>query len=95
MSLALQDSYYERFYERSRYDDSDLFDRRFSLGRDLPRSREFLPPPPLPPRGRDSLPPPAPRGFSSSSLRDYERGSADYMYSRRSPPSTSASVGSR
>lgn len=71
-----------------------MFDRRFSLGREIPRSREFLPPPPLPPRGRETLPPPPPRGFSSSSLREYER-SSDYMYSRRSPPTTSTSVGSR
>ncbi|KAL0274653.1 UNVERIFIED_CONTAM: hypothetical protein PYX00_002736 [Menopon gallinae] len=88
----MMDTYYDRFYERSRYDESDLFDRRFSLSREIPRSREFLPPPPLPPRGRDSLPPPPPRGFSSSTIRDYERTSADYMYSRRSPTSTTTSV---
>lgn len=57
--------------------------------------RDFLPPPPIPPR-REPLPPLPPlRG----SMRDsYSRGSSsgyDSMFSRRSPPPTSMRSGMR
>ncbi|KAJ9592924.1 hypothetical protein L9F63_015429, partial [Diploptera punctata] len=84
----------EGFYDgydgyRNRFEDSrELFERRFppipprDLGPSL-RGRDFLPPPPLPPR-RDPLPPPPPLGLRgpSSSLRDpssFDRDSAGCM----------------
>ncbi|XP_046405603.1 RNA-binding protein lark-like isoform X1 [Ischnura elegans] len=66
------DSYFDGYFDR-RFDDSrELFERRFlpmPPPRDFPprdlgpaglRGRDFLPPPPLPPRPRDALPPPPP-----------------------------------
>lgn len=95
--LCRQDGFYDGYYERNRFDESrEIFDRRFpplpprDLGPSL-RGRDFLPPPPLPPRPRDPLPPPPPLGLRgpSSSLRDsssFDRGSSDYgIFSRRSP----------
>lgn len=91
MFQDFQDAYYERFYERARYEEADLFDRRYPLSsRELSRARDLFPPPPLVPRSRDSLPPLPPRGFSSSSLRDYDR---DYsIYSRRSPSASAVAT---
>jgi len=99
--LCWQDSFYDGYYDRNRFDESrEIFDRRFpplpprDLGPSL-RGRDFLPPPPLPPR-RDPLPPPPPLGLRgpSSSLRDtpsFDRGSSDYgIFSRRSPSASAA-----
>nr|CAI5858756.1 unnamed protein product [Callosobruchus analis] len=87
------DSYYDRRYDDSR----DLYERRYSaMGRESARSasgRDFMPPPPMPPR-REPLPPMPSiglRGASSgtSSMREatFSSRSSDYgMFSRRSPP---------
>ncbi|CAG2062540.1 unnamed protein product, partial [Timema podura] len=96
------DGFYSDYYDRNRFEDTrDLFERRFpplpprDLGPSL-RGRDFLPPPPLPPRPRESLPPPPPLGLSrsSSSLREssFDRGSSEYsIFSRRSPTSSTPS----
>ncbi|XP_066994592.1 RNA-binding protein lark isoform X2 [Anabrus simplex] len=91
------DSYYDMYYDRNRFDDGprELFERRFPPlpPRDLGPSlrRDFLPPPPLPPR-RDPLPPPLGLRGPGSSLRDspvYDRPSSEYsIFSRRSPTSS-------
>nr|CAD7411893.1 unnamed protein product [Timema poppensis] len=100
------DGFYSDYYDRNRFEDTrDLFERRFpplpprDLGPSL-RGRDFLPPPPLPPRPRESLPPPPPLGLSrsSSSLREssFDRGSSEYsIFSRRSPTSSTPSRFSR
>ncbi|XP_044739643.1 RNA-binding protein lark isoform X2 [Chrysoperla carnea] len=84
---------YDSYYDRARFDDShDLFERRYNMGgRGGAGGRDFLPPPPIPPR-RDPLPPlPPSMGMRGGPMRDsYSRGSSDYsMFSRRSPPSSS------
>nr|CAD7457504.1 unnamed protein product [Timema tahoe] len=101
-----EDGFYSDYYDRNRFEDTrDLFERRFpplpprDLGPSL-RGRDFLPPPPLPPRPRESLPPPPPLGLSrsSSSLREssFDRGSSEYsIFSRRSPTSSTPSRFSR
>uniref|UniRef100_A0A1B6CI83 RNA-binding protein lark n=1 Tax=Clastoptera arizonana TaxID=38151 RepID=A0A1B6CI83_9HEMI len=81
-----------RFDDRpgGRFDERDSFDRRYppvpprDIGPPM-RSREYLPPPPLSLRPRDPLPPLGIRG-PLPSLRDSFDHSADYMFSRRSPP---------
>lgn len=90
----LQDSYYDRYYDRSssRFEDTDSFDRRFppipprDLGPPPPpslRTREFLPPPAL--GTRRELP--SLSSLRPTSLRDSFERSSDYnMFSRRSPP---------
>ncbi|CAH1978007.1 unnamed protein product [Acanthoscelides obtectus] len=90
------DSYYDRRYDDSR----DLYERRYSaLGRDGGSrggsGRDFMPPPPMPPR-REPLPPMPSIGLrGASSLRDTALGSrsSDYgMFSRRSPPPPPAGI---
>lgn len=88
--LLLQESYYDRFYERppvrGGFDDDRDYERRFPpplppppMGRDMlpPRSRggDYLPPPSM------SRPRDPPMGLGS---RGFDR--PDYMFSRRSPP---------
>ncbi|XP_049948676.1 RNA-binding protein lark isoform X2 [Schistocerca serialis cubense] len=99
--FGMRDPLYDGFYDRNRFEDSprDMFERRFpplpprDLGPSL-RGREFLPPPPLPPRPRDALPPPPPIGLRGpvGSVRDspvYDRPSSEYsIFSRRSPSSS-------
>ncbi|XP_069705424.1 RNA-binding protein lark isoform X2 [Periplaneta americana] len=100
--FGVRDGFYDGYYDRNRFDESrEIFERRFpplpprDLGPSL-RGRDFLPPPPLPPRPRDPLPPPPPLGLRgpSSSLRDtpsFDRGSSDYgIFSRRSPSASAA-----
>uniref|UniRef100_A0A1B6E3Z8 RNA-binding protein lark n=1 Tax=Clastoptera arizonana TaxID=38151 RepID=A0A1B6E3Z8_9HEMI len=94
--FGVKDTYYDRYYDRpgGRFDDRDSFDRRFppipprDIGPPSMRSRDFLPPPPIPPRPRDPLPPLGLRG-APSSLRDSFDRSSEYMFSRRSPPPSS------
>ncbi|XP_049856261.1 RNA-binding protein lark isoform X2 [Schistocerca gregaria] len=99
--FGMRDPLYDGFYDRNRFEDSprDMFERRFpplpprDLGPSL-RGREFLHPPPLPPRPRDALPPPPPIGLRGpvGSVRDspvYDRPSSEYsIFSRRSPSSS-------
>lgn len=96
--FGAKDSYYDRYYERpsGRFDDGrESFDRRFPPvpPRDLPlRGRDFLPPPPLPPRPREPMPPLG--RLPPTSLRDSFDRPSEYssMFSRRSPPPVSSSA---
>jgi hypothetical protein len=79
-ALCWQDGFYDGYYDRNRFDESrEIFDRRFpplpprDLGPSL-RGRDFLPPPPLPPRPPSQFPrvrePPPPSSASAGKLKD-------------------------
>lgn len=79
--LLLQESYYDGMYDRPRYDERDLFERRGGYP-DLSRARADYLAPPLPRRDMPPLP-----TLGTRREPAFDRPAAAYEgFTRRSPP---------